>query len=73
MLFLFLTINLAKEKAGENFMWLKVGKPRLLCGEVSPGMFTVRQVTFSLLLVPAGLTQVRQWPQSSQTLRPAHV
>lgn len=73
MLFLFLTIKLGKEKAGENLMWLRVGQSCLLCGEVSPGMLRVRQVTLSLPLVPAGLAQVSQWPQSSQRLRPAHV
>ena len=54
-------------------MWLKAGQPYLLWGEVSPDMLRVRQVTLSLLLVPAGLAQERQWPQSSQRLRPTHV
>lgn len=72
MLFLFLTIKLGKAKAGENFIWLKAGQPCLLCDEVNPAMLRVRQVTLPLLLVPAGPAWGKQWPQSSQRLRPAH-
>lgn len=70
---LFMTIKLGKEKAGENFIWLKAGQPCLLCGEVSAGMLRVRLVTLSLLLLPAGLAWGRQWPQTSQRLRHVHV